>query len=112
MYHPGPDIDIVIGVEIVILTSCVSNDFIELQLVAKETADSTETLDELERFTALVSDEFNLDTEALVVHEKPISEALLTLDFKGDAGLGILEMFWVLLLRLVQILDPYIFRAW
>lgn len=100
-----------IGIEILILTSSITDDIVKLQLIAEEATNATEALHELESLCALVSDELDGETPLFVMHEEPISKSFLGLNFKDSTCFFVLEVLRVLLLCFVQVLDPGLFLS-
>lgn len=93
------------SVEVILMTSSVANYLVNVQLVAEEASNTTESFTELVAFCTLVSDEVNFQSEVSIVEQKPVSKTHGVDDFVFDASLGILEVLGVLLLRLTKELD-------
>lgn len=72
--------EVFIGIEVLILTSGVTDDTVEFHLVAEEATDTTEASAELVGLTALIGHQLNLETVVLVVHQQPVRKTFLTLD--------------------------------
>lgn len=92
---------IFIGVEIVVATIISSNVF-NFDLVAKESADATEALNELEAVGTFVGDELDVDTVLFVVDADPVSQLLASNDFAILASFLIFEVFRILLLNSIE----------
>ena len=75
---------------------------VKLDLVSEETTDATEAFHELETFLWLVSDEFNLDTEASVVVAEPLGQGVLLYNVVVLPAFLVFEVFCQFFLGWVQ----------
>lgn len=71
---------------------------LQFDLVSQESADSSESLHELESFLRLVGDELQLRSELGVVGAEPLGKRLSLDHVVGDLGVGIAEELLVLFL--------------
>ena len=76
---------------------------LEVELVAQDTSDTTEALDELVTFGGAVGDKLEVGTEFAEVLGQPLEEGQLVNDLHLLASLGIHELLTVLLLQLVSV---------
>lgn len=92
--------EVLIWIE-VIIAHCVASNILYVNLVSKETANSTETFAELESVATLVSDKLNGNSIALVIEAEPIGKLLASDYFQVLSCFGILVVLRVFLLNRV-----------
>lgn len=80
-------------------------ELLEVELVAKDTANTTEALHELVALRRTVGDELKVGTKLAEVLSQPLEERHLVDDFHLLASLGVHELFTVLLLQLRGVKD-------
>lgn len=102
----------VVFVVVIVLTCSVTDDVVDLTLVAQEATDAAKSFAELEALGTLVGNELDFHAEISVMHEEPVGESHGRDYFQVDAGLGVFHVLGVLLLGVAQELDSSIASGW